>query len=309
MSVPLIVLVGATASGKSRLAVQLAHCLHAQGRACEIINADSMCIYRGMDIGTAKPTMAEREGIPHHLLDILEVYQDASVAEFQQMARRSIADLRARSIIPIIVGGSSLYNRAITDHFDFPGTDPQRRAYWNEQLEIHGSHYLHDLLGRRCPEAADGILPGNGRRIVRALEVIDLTGSFSSSLPDHVYALDDVIQWGIAIERSDLDEAIERRVDMMLDEGLVDEVKSLIDQGLREGKTAQRGLGYRQILEYLDSECSLEQARDNTVVATRRFSRKQLMWYRKDPRIQWFERHEDTAKRMLSHLQRWEDGR
>ena len=284
---PVPVLVGPTASGKSGLAVDLALALAERGRPAEIVNADSMLVYRGMDIGTAKPTVDERRGVRHHLIDIMDVTETASVATFQGMARETIADCRARGVIPIVVGGSALYSRAVTDEFDFPGTDPQVRAAWEAELERVGPEALHAELARREPAAAEQVLPGNGRRIVRALEVIDLTGSFVAHLPRLVYALRGVVQIGLDLERDVLDERIEMRVDQMWADGLVDEVRRLIPEGLREGRTASRALGYRQVLEFLAGDCIEEEARDATVTQTRRFARKQLGWYRRDARITW----------------------
>lgn len=284
---PVPVLVGPTASGKSGLAVDLALALAERGRPAEIVNADSMLVYRGMDIGTAKPTVDERRGVRHHLIDIMDVTETASVATFQGMARETIADCRARGVIPIVVGGSALYSRAVTDEFDFPGTDPKIRAAWEAELERVGPEALHAELARREPAAAEQVLPGNGRRIVRALEVIDLTGSFVAHLPRLVYALRGVVQVGLDLERDVLDERIEMRVDQMWADGLVDEVRRLIPEGLREGRTASRALGYRQVLEFVAGECTEKDARDATVTQTRRFARKQLGWYRRDERITW----------------------
>lgn len=280
---PIVVIVGPTASGKSALAVELALQL---GNA-EIVNADSMLVYRGMDIGTAKPSVAERRGVPHHLIDIMDVRQVANVADFQQLARETIAQLRARQITPIVVGGSSLYVRAIVDEFEFPGQDPTIRAHWESELERVGSEALHAELARRSPQAAANILPGNGRRIVRALEIHDLTGNVTGQLPEPKYALNGVHQFGLQLERDELDERIERRVHEMFAAGLVDEVADLLEIGLREGQTASRALGYRQVIEMLDGDLTLEQAIQAVIDQTRRFARKQLMWYRKDPRIHW----------------------
>ncbi|OYO02338.1 tRNA (adenosine(37)-N6)-dimethylallyltransferase MiaA [Enemella evansiae] len=283
-----LVLVGATASGKSALAVAYALSSAAQGRPAEVVNADSMLVYRGMDIGTAKPTMAERGGVPHHLIDIAEIAETASVAEFQTLARAVIADCHARGVLPIVTGGSALYTRAITDEFSFPGTDPQRRAYWEAELDRLGAPALHALLAERAPQAAADILPGNGRRIVRALEVIDLTGEFTSQLPSWRYALPGtVLQVGLELDRATMDERIAQRVERMWADGFVEEVRRLEARGLRQGRTASRALGYRQVLAYLAGESSEDQARQATITGTRRFARKQLSWYRRDERIRW----------------------
>lgn len=282
-TLPLIVLIGPTASGKSSLAIELARRLG----GAEIVNGDSMLVYRGMDIGTAKPSLKERQGVPHHLVDVLDVTETASVAEFQQMARSAIEQVRVRGAVPILVGGSNLYVRAVVDEFDFPGTDPQVRAKWQSRLDEIGPHALHQELAQVAPEAASRIEPGNGRRIVRALEIYELTGSVSGKLPEPRYALENVHQFGLRIARPLLDERIASRVEAMWRDGLVDEVRGLIPAGLREGVTASRGLGYQQVLEYLDDKLSEEEAKEQTIVGTRKFSRKQLGWFRRDPRITW----------------------
>lgn len=284
---PLIVLVGPTASGKSSLAIQVAHHLRSRSLPAEVINADSMLVYRGMDIGTAKPSDAELADVRHHLVNILDITQTATVADFQHFAREAIADCRDRGVIPILVGGSALYVRAILDDFSFPGTDPVRRAYWESRLQELGASELHKILADKDPESAAAILPGNGRRIVRALEVIDLTGSFSASLPQWEYLLGDVHQFGLEMDRTTLDERIADRVDQMWNDGLVAEVQQLEAHGLRDGLTASRALGYRQVLSYLADEMSEDEAKHATISGTKRFARKQLGWLRRDPRIVW----------------------
>ncbi len=287
MTVPLIVLVGPTASGKSKLAIELAQRLIAEGRQAEIVNADSMLVYRGMDIGTAKPSLVERAQVPHHLIDIFEVTETASAADFQHRARAIIAELRVRNIIPIMVGGSALYTRAITDRFEFPGSDPSLRAELEAELERLGVETLYARLQQIAPESAARIEPGNGRRIVRALEIHHLTGGHQPTLPEWRYELAHVQQFGLNMARAELDARIDARVDQMWADGLVAEVESLIPRGLRQGRTASRAIGYRQVLAYLAGECTQEQAREETKAATRRFFRKQLGWYRRDPRIIW----------------------
>lgn len=286
---PLIVLVGPTATGKSRLAVDLARGLITTGRPAEIVNADSMLVYRGMDIGTAKPTLEERGGVPHHLIDIAEVTQRASVAEFQAVARSIIAQLRGRGVVPIVVGGSPLYTRAVVDHFEFPGSDEAVRARWEAELDRVGAPELHRRLALLAPESAAKIEPGNGRRTVRALEVAELTGGHRPSLPEWTYELPHVHQFGLSLERSVLDARIEQRVDEMFDKGLVDEVRGLLDVGLREGVTAVRAIGYRQVVDHLDGLSSEDEARAAVKAATRRFFRRQLGWYQRDPRILWLD--------------------
>lgn len=284
---PLVVIIGPTASGKSALAVALAQLLTAGGHPAEIINADSMALYRGMDIGTAKPSPAERGGIPHHLLDVLDVRERSTVADFQAMARACVGRLRASGVIPLLVGGSSLYTRAVIDDFRFPGTDPRVRARWEAWLDRLGPVGLHGLLAARAPEVAREIEPGNGRRVVRALEVIELTGHFTPHLPEHRYLLENVHQYGLGLDRGAMDERIAERVRRMFDGGLVEEVRRLADAGLREGPTAGRALGYRQVLEMLDGRLDQDEAIRSTIDGTRRFARKQLAWFRRDPRIRW----------------------
>ncbi len=287
MSEPILALHGPTASGKSSLAVEVALELAARGRPAEIVNADSMLVYRGMDIGTAKPTVAERRGVRHHLVDILDVTETASVADLQRLARAAIADCHARGVVPIVVGGSALYLRAILDAFAFPGTDAAVRARWEAELERVGPEALHGVLAARAPDAAADILPGNGRRIVRALEILDLGAPLTPTLPAWTYALPGVRSWGLELPREVLDERIARRVDLMWEQGFVDEVRGLVGRGLERGRTASLALGYRQILQFLHGDLTEDEARDATIRRTRRFARKQLGWFRRDARIVW----------------------
>ncbi len=283
MRLPIVAVVGATAAGKSGLALDLAERLGG-----EIVNTDAMAVYRGMDIGTAKTPLAGRRAIPHHLLDLLDVTEPLSVADFQRRARAVIAEIRGRQATPVLVGGSALYTRAVLDRFEFPGTDPALRTRWEDELAAVGAPALHDRLREVDPEAAERILPDNGRRIVRALEVVELTGRpFSASLPRLEYADPDTVQIGVDIDRPTLDARIEARVDAMFDAGLVEEVRRLREAGLDDGRTAREAIGYRQVTAYLRGECSLDEARDETVRATRRFVRRQESWFRKDPRIHW----------------------
>ena len=281
-------LVGPTAAGKSSLAAAMVRRYAAEGQRAEVVNADSMLVYRGMDIGTAKPSAAERAEIRHHMVDLLDVDHSATVAEFQQLARAAIADCRARNVIPIVVGGSALYVRAIVDDFEFPGTDPAVRARLENEVLAQGAERLHQRLSEVDPIAATRILPGNARRVVRALEVIELTGrSFSAVLPERRYVLADVVQIGLAVDRARLNARIAARVEEMWAAGFVEEVRRLDSAGLRESLTASRALGYRQVLRYLDGEISEAQARDLTVIGTRKFARRQESWFRKDARISW----------------------
>lgn len=277
-----IAVVGPTAAGKSDLGVFLA-----QRLGGEVVNADSMQLYRGMDIGTAKLTTDERGGIPHQLLDIWDVTETASVAEYQRLARAEIDRLLAEGRTPVLVGGSGLYVRGAIDALEFPGTDPAIRARLEEELTAHGSGALHERLAAADPEAGRAILPSNGRRIVRALEVIEITGRpFTANLPGHD-AVYDTVQIGVDVARPELDERIALRVDRMWEAGLVDEVRTLEAQGLREGRTASRALGYQQVLTALAGECTAQEAREETVRATKRFARRQDSWFRRDPRVHW----------------------
>jgi tRNA dimethylallyltransferase len=283
-----VVVVGPTASGKSGLALGLAERLISTGRPAEIVNADSMLVYRGMDIGTAKPSAAERARVVHHLVDVLDVTETATVAQFQDRARTAIADCRARGVVPIVVGGSALYIRAIVDDFVFPGTDTAVRGRLEADLAAVGSRALHERLTGLDPTAASVIQPENGRRVVRALEVIELTGEpYPAQLPERRYLLPGVVQIGLALERQVLDRRIEDRVTAMWAAGLVAEVERLSRHGLRDGVTASRALGYRQVLELLDGLVDETEAQRRTVVATRRFARRQDSWFRQDDRIAW----------------------
>ena len=283
--------VGATASGKSELALDLAERLGG-----EIVNTDSMQVYRGMDIGTAKLPVAERRGITHHLLDVLDVIEPATVAEFQQWARRVIADCHQRDVTPVLVGGSALYTRAILDEFEFPGTDPEVRTRLEAELAEIGSHALHARLVEVDPVAAEQVLPSNGRRVVRALEVVEITGRpFSASLPEQRYHYDGAVQLGVDIDRETLDRRIEQRVEQMWAGGFVDEVRMLVGHGLREGRTANRALGYQQVLAFLAGELTEAEAKERTISGTRRFARRQDSWFRKDPRVAWLD-HDDPER-------------
>jgi tRNA dimethylallyltransferase len=282
-NLPVVAVVGATASGKSDLALDLAELLGG-----EIVNTDAMQVYRGMDIGTAKLPVVQRRGVPHHLLDVLDVTEPATVAEFQGWARAAIADCRSRGVVPVLVGGSALYTRAILDEFDFPGTDTEVRARYDAALVELGAEGLHRRLAELDPAAAAGILPSNGRRIVRALEVIEITGRpFTATLPAPTYADPATVQIGVDIDRPTLDARIAARVERMWEQGFVEEVRGLAEVGLREGLTANRALGYRQVLAFLDGDISEAEAKDRTISGTRRFARRQDSWFRKDDRITW----------------------
>ncbi len=282
----MIAVVGPTATGKSDLAVALAKHLGA-----EIVNADSMQLYLGMDIGTAKLPPDQRGGIAHHLLDVWPIAKSAAVAEYQQLARAAIAEIHGRGRVPILVGGSGLYLRGALDRLEFPGESPQIRSRLYAELDDVGARALHARLARLDPAAGASILPTNGRRIVRALEVIELTGRpFVASMPafESVY---DCVQ--IGLDRDDLDERVEQRVRVMMAAGLLHEVKGLLPGGLRESPTAGKALGYAQLLGCLDADGNvvgdLPAAVAATVRATRRFVRRQRSWFRRDPRVRWFD--------------------
>ena len=281
---PVVAVVGPTATGKTALAVQLARRLGG-----EVVNADSMQLYRGMDIGTAKPGPGERGGVPHHLLDVWDVREPASVAEYRQLARAEIDRLRGSGVVPLLVGGSGLYVRAVLDELDFPGTDPTVRARLEGELAEVGPARLHDRLARLDPAAAQAVLPSNGRRIVRALEVIELTGApFVAALPEprpHYPA----VVLGLDREPGELDQRIAVRVDRMWAAGFVAEVEALAARGLREGQTASRALGYAQVLAQLDGLLSADEARERTVGTTRRFVRRQRSWFRREASTAWLD--------------------
>ena len=291
-----VVVVGPTASGKSALGVDIA-----RGLGGEVINGDAYQFYRGMDIGTAKPTEAERRGVRHHLFDTLDVTEPASVAVFQDRARAVIADCHGRGVTPVVVGGSSLYVRAVLDPLDFPGTDPAVRQRWQDELDRVGAEALHRVLAERDPAAAGEILPTNGRRIVRALEVIDLTGEpFAATMPPHVSIYPHVTMIGVEIARDALDVRVAERVDRMWELGFVDEVRRLREVGLEQGDTASRAIGYQQVLAFLRGEISEEQARAETITATRKFARRQDRLFHQDPRVHWVgsspaDRHDGSA--------------
>jgi tRNA dimethylallyltransferase len=279
-----VAVVGPTAAGKSALSLPLAHELGG-----EVVNADSMQLYRGMDIGTAKLPVSQRQGVPHHLLDIWDVTGTASAAEYQRLARAAVDEVLARGRVPLLVGGSGLYVRAVLDELDFPGTDPRLRAELEAELAADGPEPLYERLRAADPAAAAAILPSNGRRIVRALEVISLTGApFAAQLPEPRPAYRSV-QLAVDRDRAELDQRIAVRVDEMWAAGLVDEVRGLVEQGLREGRTARAALGYQQVLAYLAGEISEQGAHAETIRATRRFVRRQRSWFRRDPRPVWLD--------------------
>lgn len=294
-----LAIVGPTGTGKSRLALEVAERIDG---GAEIVNADAMQLYRGMDIGTAKLPVAERRGIPHHQLDVLDVTETASVARYQQGAAADVAAIAARGAVPIIVGGSMLYIQSLLDDWTFPATDPQVRARWELRLAEVGVAGLHAELAQRDPVAAATILPTDGRRIVRALEVVELTGQpFAASTPTI-----GAPRWGTLIVGLDcdidvLDQQLARRTDAMFAHGLVDEVVRLLEQGLRDGVTASRALGYAQVIADLDAGGNGQGGHAPTFFGTRRYVRRQRSWFRRDHRIHWLDANgaglaDDTLK-------------
>lgn len=280
----LLFIVGATATGKSDLAVRIASEIGA-----EIVNADSMQLYRGMDIGTAKLNIEERRGIKHHLIDILDVNQDASVAQYQQWSREVIDQLLLNATPVVVVGGTGLYVKSILDDLNFPDTDPVIRAKLSLQAEEIGAAAMHERLSKLDPAAAVAIPKENVRRVVRALEVIEITGKpFTASLPRvGSTRYPSAQQFGLVMDRDSLKARIDRRVDQMWQLGLVDEVRTLISRGLLEGRTAKAALGYSQVIALLEDRCTQAEAMEETKRATRQYARRQETWFSRDERIKW----------------------
>ena len=300
----MLAVVGATATGKSDLAVELA--LRLGG---EVVNADSMQLYRGMDIGTAKLDHDERRSVPHHLLDVWDVREPASVAAYQRLARLTFTELAGRGTVAVLVGGSGLYVRAALDRLEFPGTDPAVRTRLEQELTEVGAPALHARLAGLDPAAAATIPPANGRRVVRALEVVEITGRpFRAALPEHRYAVA-AVQVGLELPRAELDDRIADRVAVMWRRGLVEEVRRLERAGLREGRTASRALGYAQVLRHLAGDCSEQEAREETVRATRRFAHRQDTWFGRDHRVHWLAAGHpaELAERVAGHLRQVAD--
>ncbi|WP_315582859.1 tRNA (adenosine(37)-N6)-dimethylallyltransferase MiaA [Actinomyces viscosus] len=311
---PRVAVVGPTATGKSDFALDLADQMRASGpaRRAEIINADASLLYRGMDIGTAKPAPAERARVPHHQIDVLTVRDTASVAAFQRSARSDIDAVESRGHLTIIAGGSGLYVRALTDGLDFPGTDPDVRTRLTRRAEQEGTASLHTELARLDPVAANRIEASNTRRIVRALEVIEITGRpFSASLPRYEDVVP-TVHIALRCERRLLDTRINARARAMFERGLVEEVEALIDQGLRQGRTAPRAIGYAQALAVIDGTMSVPEAIASTALATRQLASRQIKWFRRDPRVHWVDvaltedGHCTDAERSRVTRQAWE---
>ncbi|WP_353953389.1 tRNA (adenosine(37)-N6)-dimethylallyltransferase MiaA [Knoellia sp. S7-12] len=288
---PLVVaVVGPTASGKSDLALRVAETIGG-----EVVSADAMQLYRGMDIGTAKLPVAQRRGVPHHQIDVLDVTDEATIARYQREARDSIDDIRGRGLRPVVAGGSGLYVRAALDHLEIPPTDPDVRARLENEAEERGTAATYAVLSERDPDAAQAIGRHNVRRLVRALEVIEITGRpFSASMPERRH-LHPTVMIGLRPPRELLDERIDARVTQMWRDGLIEEVKGLVPQGIRSGRTASRALGYAQALAEIDGTMTQAQAQAETAQLTRRYARRQESWFRPDPRILWFDPSADTG--------------
>ena len=294
-----IVICGATATGKSEIAIQIAQELDA-----EIINADSMQLYRGMDIGTAKLSLEEQQGIPHHLLDVLDVKEDSTVAWYQERARAAITEIHSRGKDAVIVGGTGLYIKAILDDLNFPDTNPEVRAKLEAEAEAFGSASLFARLEELDPAAALAIDRANTRRIIRALEVIEITGQpFTANLPrEDSSRYPDAMQFGLVMDREHLRERIDLRVDRMWESGFVDEVDRLITQGIKDGVTAQRALGYAQIIAMRDGTMTEEEAKEDTKRASRQYARRQETWFSRDARIQWVAQHQPRLETILQKI-------
>ena len=295
----LVVLAGATATGKSSLSVELAQAIDA-----EIINADSMQVYRGMDIGTAKISIEERQGIPHHMLDVLDVNQDSTVAWYQSSAREVIDEIHSRGKSVVMVGGTGLYIKAVIDELNFPDTDPMVRHTLNKEAEDLGIDAMFARLEKLDPAAAIAIDRANLRRIIRALEVIEITGKpFTANLPrEESIRYPDARQFGLVMDRELLSERIDQRVNTMFENGFVEEVQKLMSSGLLEGRTAQRALGYSQIVSHLQGETSLDAAVEETKRATRQYARRQETWFSRDARIKWISTRQPRLETILESL-------
>nr|WP_269902566.1 tRNA (adenosine(37)-N6)-dimethylallyltransferase MiaA [Terrimesophilobacter mesophilus] len=290
VTAPLLAIVGATGTGKSALSLDVAQRLDERGHPAEIINADAMQLYRGMDIGTAKLAVEERRGIPHHLFDVLDVTQEASVADYQERALGLIAAVRERGAVPILVGGSGLYVSSVLFDFHFPGTDPDIRARLEAELETRGRGILYRRLAELDPDAADAIGPHNARRIVRALEVVELTGEpFGSGLPDESRMRESALVIGLTSPRPALVAGLDARVQGMWQAGLLDEVRGLLDVGLEHGVTARRAIGYAQAIGQLRGSVTEVQAIEDASALTRRYARRQVGWFRRYRDAHWFD--------------------
>lgn len=309
MSAPLIAVVGPTGTGKSDLALLLAEKIISSGRKAEIVNSDSMQFYRGMDIGTAKLSPLQQRGITHHLIDWLNITDESTAAEYQTRARSLIEELQKKDIVPIMVGGSMLYVAAVLNNFDFPARDQVLREQLENDLIEFGPHEIHRRLKALDPVAASRIVPENGRRSVRAMEVITLTGEpFAAKLPEEIQNWQPVLEIGITGDRANLVQRLEKRVHGMWEQGLVEEVRELIPLGIREGKTSSRAIGYAQALAQLDGTFTQSEAIADTVRLTQKYARRQMSWFRRDPRIQWLDYQDESINtEALTLVSSWLD--
>jgi tRNA dimethylallyltransferase len=309
MSAPLIAVVGPTGTGKSDLALLLAEKIISSGRKAEIVNSDSMQFYRGMDIGTAKLSPLQQRGVTHHLIDWLNITDESTAADYQTRARSLIEELQKQDIVPIMVGGSMLYVAAVLNNFDFPARDQVLREQLENDLIEFGPHEIHRRLKALDPVAASRIVPENGRRSVRAIEIITLTGEpFAAKLPEEIQNWQPVLEIGITGDRANLVQRLEKRVHGMWDQGLVEEVRELIPLGIREGKTSSRAIGYAQALAQLDGTFTQPEAIADTVRLTQKYARRQMSWFRRDPRIQWLDYQDESINtEALTLVSNWLD--
>jgi tRNA dimethylallyltransferase len=309
MSAPLIAVVGPTGTGKSDLALLLAEKIISSGRKAEIVNSDSMQFYRGMDIGTAKLSPLQQRGVTHHLIDWLNITDESTAADYQTRARSLIEELQKKDIVPIMVGGSMLYVAAVLNNFDFPARDQVLREQLENDLIEFGPHEIHRRLKALDPVAASRIVPENGRRSVRAIEIITLTGEpFAAKLPEEIQNWQPVLEIGITGDRANLVQRLEKRVHGMWEQGLVEEVRELIPLGIREGKTSSRAIGYAQALAQLDGTFTQPEAIADTVRLTQKYARRQMSWFRRDPRIQWLDYQDESINtEALTLVSNWLD--
>ena len=305
MPAQLIAIVGSTGTGKSELAIRIAETIRDHGSSAEIVNADAMQLYRGMDIGTAKLPTKERRGIEHHLIDVLDVTQESTAAEYQKLARAKILEIQSNGAVPILVGGSMLYVAAVLNNFEFPVRDKDLRAQLEQQLLELGPEAMHQKLAEIDAVAASRIDPENGRRIVRALEIVTLTGEpFAAALPDEIDSWQEVLEIGLRMDREVLVARLEQRVRLMWESGMVKETQNLIDKGLRESVTAGYAIGYAQALAQIDGELDREQAIESTTRLTQKYARRQMSWFKRDTRINWLDALDPEVTNLAMELVR-----
>ena len=305
MPAQLIAVVGSTGTGKSELAIRIAETFRQDGQEAEIVNADAMQLYKGMDIGTAKLPITERRGIEHHLVDVLEVKQESTAAEYQKIARAKILEIQSRGAMPILVGGSMLYVAAVLNNFEFPVRDKDLRASLEQELLELGPNAMHQKLVELDASAASRIDPENGRRIVRALEIVTLTGEpFAAALPDEIESWQEVLEIGLRMDREILVAKLAERVRGMWSKGMVEETKHLVSKGLRESVTAGYAIGYAQALAQLDGELSQEQAIESTIRLTQKYARRQMSWFKRDTRINWLDALDPEVTNLANALVR-----